>query len=273
MDIIEIVFRAVGIFYAVGALAAIRSLAFSELIDRAIDMITLKKEEPKRVVRRWLLGAGGALTGTGGVALAVMSAWAVPLFILNLAVQAGWLFWAASAFPAEDEEDAAGRRKTLNAALGYAVMAIGVVWLYRSGRLSSYGEPIPAGLTALAATFYLALLIRQLSFRSRGNLGGGEDPDLPRRVVLSLADGDALLRDAETGLALHLHAVLPFDLAEGISAWHDQWCELTADRDGCFASSEAEAAHRAEAAEIMRELESIFGQGNVDGPEGYLSTP
>lgn len=267
MDIVEVVFRAVGIFYAIGALAVIRSLTFSELIDRAIDMIALKKEEPKRIVRRWLLGTGGALTGTGGVALAVMSAWAVPIFILNLAVQAGWLFWAASAFPVEDEEDVAARRKTLNAALGCALMAVGVVWLFRSGRLSDYGEPISAGLTALAAVFYLALLIHQLSFRSRGNLDG--DRERPRRVVLSLDDGDVLLRDADTGFSVHLHAVLPFDLAEWISAWHDQWCETMAEHDGGFASSEAEASHRAEAAEIMRELEAVFGQGNVEGPEGY----
>lgn len=163
MTFVEYAIRAIGLFYAFGAVFLIRQMAMAEVLDRALAAIELKGEQKKQVVRRWLLGAGAALTGASGVAALLMSSWALPLFAVNMVLQAGWLVWAATAFPPEDEEDALGRRRTMNAAFFYATVTVTVFALGFEGCLRPWDEWQSAVPVAAATLAYFVYLARSLS--------------------------------------------------------------------------------------------------------------
>jgi hypothetical protein len=185
MTFVEHAIRAVGLFYALGAVFLIRQMAVAELMDRALAAIEMKGEAGKQIVRRWLLGAGAAFTGTSGVAALLLSSWALPLFALNMVLQAGWLVWAASAFPPEDEEDALGRRRTLNAAFFYATVTVTVFALGFEGRLRPWGEWQSAVPVAAATLAYFVYLARSLSGMWRPARDDrpepADDDDTPKR--------------------------------------------------------------------------------------------
>lgn len=284
MEILEIAARLAGAFYAFGGLIAIRSMAMSELLDRAIAMIKLQKEPRKVLVRRLLLGVGGALTGASGFAAALLSWWAVPLFIANMAAQAGWLVWARSAFPPEDEDDAKGRRSTTNAALGYAAVTVAVLYLWRDGRLAPPDHLWTAVPVAIATLGYFAYLYRSLYWSPKGGgaFGGDDDDDEaeeyrepdpvrhpsrirfvvhPWRYPIVDADDDRLLN--------HFELLDPIDAGD-IEAWHDRYVDffIKAGEDAAtaFPTPEEEAAHRAEGEKFVDLLKLIYGRENVEGP-------
>lgn len=182
MAFVEYAIRAIGLFYALGAVFLIRQMAMAEVLDRALSAIELKGEATKQIVRRWLLGAGAALTGASGVAALLLSSWALPLFALNLVLQAGWLIWAASAFPPQDEEDALGRRRTLNAAFFYATVTVTVFAFGFEGRLRPWNEwqgAVPVAAATLAYFVYLARSLSGMWRPARKERPGPADDDDP----------------------------------------------------------------------------------------------
>ena len=281
-EALEFAARLVGVFYALGGLVAIRAMAVSELLDRALNMITLKREPAKVVARRWLLGGGAVMTGASGVAAALLSFWAVPLFAANLVVQAGWLAWARTAFPPEDEEEATGRRRTTNAALGYAALTLLVLYLWRQGRLSGALDPWTAVPTALALLGYGAYLLRSLFWRSKGGWGGGDDDDYgeadgeadtvkhPSRIRFTVHPWRYPILDAEDDYPYNHFELLDIEVADEIEAWHDAYVALFIaageDAETVFRSEEEEAAHRAKGAEFVQYLRDTYGRDNVEGP-------
>ena len=283
MDVIDIVFRLVGVFYAFGGMVAIRTMVLDAALDRALAMITLKPEPARAIARRWLLGAGAVLTGVSGVALAALSQWAVPLFLVGTTLQIVWLFWARHAFPPEDADDARGRRQTTNAALGYAIVLLGVVWLANADRLAPLDQPAPGVAILLALIAFPAYLLHGLHWPKGGGFGGG-DPELddddwspddtpalrhPSRIRLVPSVYHDPLVDADDGRILDHFDYLPLDLAERIEAWRDAWvAALDPDtHEPVFANPEAEAASHADAGAIVSELEAIYGEGAVEAPE------
>lgn len=284
MDFLEIAARLAGAFYALGGLVAIRSLAVSEMLDRAIAMIKLRREEPKVLVRRLLLGVGGALTGASGFAAALLSWWAVPLFLANVAAQAGWLVWARSAFPPEDEDDRKGRRSTTNAALGYAAVAVAVLYLWRDGRLAPFDHPWTAVPVAAAALGYFAYLVRSLYWAPKGGgiFGGGDGDDWeeqresdrvrhPARISFIVHPWRYPIVDADDDRLLNHFELLPdIEVAEEIEAWHDRYVgwfvEAVDDAATAFPTPEHEAAHRAEGERFVEYLRATYGRENVEGP-------
>lgn len=280
-EVLEIAARLAGAFYAVGGLIAIRAMAMSEMLDRALNMITLKREPAKTVVRRWLLGAGAVLTGASGVAAALLSFWAMPLFAANLGAQAGWLAWARTAFPPEDEEDAAGRRRTTNAALGYAVLTLLVLYLWRQGRLSGALDPWTAVPTGLATLGYGAYLLRGLRWPSKGGWsgGGGDNAEAdypvdtvrhPSRIRFTVHPWRYPILDADDDYPYNHFELLDVEVAGEIEEWHDAYVALfMAAGEGAktvFPSEAEEAAHRAKGAEFVDYLRGTYGRDNVEGP-------
>ncbi len=184
MAFIEYAVRAVGLFYALGAVFLIRQMAMSDVLDRALLALEAKPRQDKHAVKRWLLGAGAALTGGSGVAALLMSSWALPLFGVNLVLQAGWLVWASRAFPPEDAEDAVGRRRTFNAAFFYATVTATVFALGWEGALRPWDELRSAGPVAVATLGYGVYLLRSLGIiagrrdarRERDDEGSDEPP-------------------------------------------------------------------------------------------------
>lgn len=155
MVFLEYLVRGVGLFYALGAVFLIRQMVMSEVLDRALNLIQMTHEPGKVVMRRWLLGAGAVFTGASGVAALLFSSWALPTFAVNLALQGGWLVWAARAFPPQDAEDALGRRRTFNAFFFFATMTVTVFALGYEGRLRPWNElqtalPVVAALAGFA---------------------------------------------------------------------------------------------------------------------------
>lgn len=162
MVFVEYLVRAVGLFYALGAIFLIRQMTMSEMLDRAISAINLEREPARHMLRRWLLGAGAALTGASGVAALLASIWALPLFVINLLLQGGWLLWAAKAFPPEDAEEALGRRRTFNAFFLYATVTATVFALAWEGALRPWDELGTAVPAAAATLGYFVYLLRSM---------------------------------------------------------------------------------------------------------------
>ena len=280
-EIPEIAARLAGALYAVGGLIAIRAMAVSEMLDRALNMITLKREPARVVARRWLLGAGAVLTGASGVAAALLSSWAVPLFVVNLALQAGWLMWARTAFPPEDAEEAADRRRTTNAALGCAALTLLVVYLWRDGRLAAPLDPWTALPTAAALLGYGAYLVHGLRWRSKSGWDGGGDDDAaealsdpparhPSRIRFTVHPWRYPILDAGDDYPHNHFDLLDIVVADEIEEWHGAYVALfAAAGEGArtvFASEEEEEAHRAKGAEFVEYLRGIYGRDNVEGP-------
>lgn len=279
MDPVDLFFRAVGVFYALAGLAVTRAMLMDGLLDKALAAITLKAEQPKERIRRGLLGTGAVVTGASGAALALLSFWALPLFLLNVAIQAGWLWWARTAFVPEDEEEAQGRRRSLNTAAIYAVAALGVAWLWRDGRLGPWNDAVAAaGIAAVAAGLGFWLLRHSLwnpastfSFASSGD--DGEAETAPRRVIIDPSRWCWPLINADTQARFNHLTWLDDELAWRVEHWDDLFqnaFDPDDDRAGpAFASPQEEAGYEAEALAIAEALKAAYGAENVSFGPGW----
>ena len=131
----EWIARAVGAFYIVGGLFALRAARTNDLLDRALAGIEMKPTPRAERLRAAGLWVGGAMTAASGVALLLLSRWAVWLFLANLLLQALYLAVASVWLRPETELDALGRRRTVNAALFWTCATIAVLIWSRNGLL------------------------------------------------------------------------------------------------------------------------------------------
>ena len=279
--LVEYLVRGVGLLYALGAIFLIRQMALSEVLDRAIALMKARPEPRKQIVRRWLLGGGAVLTGASGVAALLLSSWALPLFVLNLVAQAIWLVWATTAFPPEDEEDALGRRRTMNAAFLCATVAATVFALAFEGRLRPWDEWQSALPVALALAGYAVYALRSFgafATGTRNETGDGLDEVQPidrirhpSRIRFEVHPWRYPIVDADDGRLLSHFELLPdYEMAEDIEAWHDRFVDYVSESIGgpgtVFPSPEVEAAHRAEGEKFVEYLRDTYGRDNVEGP-------
>jgi hypothetical protein len=155
MDGTEIALRFVGAFYTFAGLVTARAALTSNLIDKAISAITLKKTDRIDTHRTIWLVSLSILIFAGGVAL------------LLLLEPAAWLFGAAALvqavyfailgpfyFDIADPPDPLGRRRSINAFVIYCASTAYVVWAAYVGRLipiaSASGILLGAGIAAIA---------------------------------------------------------------------------------------------------------------------------
>lgn len=279
MDLMDILPRFVGAFYAVGGWFALRALLTSDMLDRVLSALrTTPGSTRNDAIRRWVLGGAGLVTCISGVALVLMSRWALPLFVVNLAAQAGWLVWARTAFPPEDEEDVEGRRAVINAAIGYAAVTALVFWLDARGRLGPFADPLPIMVLGLSALTLGAWLVKHLSWNPGALPQDWDDPmphheperREPLRLRLEPRIGDWSLWDADDGRGIDPQVYLPPDLAERLEAWEDahQQALDPEDPDGPvrFETRKAALAHLEAGRALVADLEAIYGLGSVEGP-------
>lgn len=282
MEAAEWAVRLIGGFYAVAGVFAMRSMAVADMIDRALDMIGGRPQAPKDKIRRILLSSGMVLTGASGVAAVLLSAWAPVLFAANIIQQWAWLAWARTAFAPEDAEDAAGRRSTCNAAIGYTLVGAVVLYLWSADRLWPLGT-MPQAMVVLAALVaYAGYGWYLMRWRPRGSLAGFSDDDAtepdpdpqsefdiaPSRIRFEVHPHRYPVVDADDGRPINHFNLLPFDLAADIEAWHDEYAGWYAERERLppFPSPQDEARHRAGGEDFVRQLREQFGDGNVEGP-------
>jgi len=277
MDLMDILPRVVGAFYLVGGWLALRAVLGGDMLDRMLAALrAAARPSRKDAVRRWVLGTGALLTCLSGAALMLMSRWALPLFTANLLVQAGWLAWARTAFPPEDEEEAQGRRSVISAAVGYTAVTALVFWLHWRGRMAPLTDPVAAIVLGLAAAILGGWMIKHLSWDPMSVPDDWDDapepdePELrpPSRLRLAPTVGDWVLWDADDGRGLDPFLYLPPDLAERITLWEGAYESDPADPLGPprFQSLKAAQTHRQTGRAIADEIERIYGPGSVEGP-------
>lgn len=143
----------IGVFYALGGVVLVRQMAMDTLLDKAIAAITLKRDRVEEAATH-VLTAGAWLTLASGLVLMAQSRAALVIFGLNIAVQAGYLIWAARARPPESEPERKGRRATVNALFIY-VGVFGLVLLMEQQGL--WREWLGSGLAGLGAEIVAAM--------------------------------------------------------------------------------------------------------------------
>jgi hypothetical protein len=276
MDAIDIVARLVGMFYAFGGVMALRALAMDSVLDQALASITLGRPDPDDLLRRRILAATSVVTGVSGLSLVLLSGWAPWLFLLNLALQAGWLAFAARRFPPADESEALGRRQVANAAVIWIVATAMVLWLSFEERLGAPSNPWHIALLGLGALGMAGWVARQLAWKPGPRPAFGEEPDglpiiqpRPTRVRLVRRYGYQPLLDADTGYPVDIFEHLPEQLAERLRTWENAFHDAVDpyDPDAGPVFSEAQArAHDREGEAIAAALRAEFGEDNVEGP-------
>ncbi len=123
--------RALGAFYLLGGLFALKAARDNDVLDRMLASIEMAPIPPAERLRSAALWLGGGLTVASGLALLLLSPWAVWLFLLNLVFQALYLAAASRWLKPEGELDALGRRRTINAALLWTCATIAVaIWTH-----------------------------------------------------------------------------------------------------------------------------------------------
>ena len=273
MDLVDLTFRAAGAFYLFAGHIAARGMLMEAVTDRMIATLVEEEDMPSSG-KHSLLGAGVVLTGTSGVALMLMSFWALPLFLANVGVQFGWIGLALWKHPPRDAEAVRGRRRTINAAVLYALVALGVLWAWEEGRLGDYDDALAAGIVTGAAVYFAGWLVRDLRWRP-GRGRRFDDPALlphkalpPRRVRLDPQFGAWPLVDLDRGCRVNHLTWLPEALAFRIEDWDDTF-QLAFDGDEPsrlpdFGSADRAAAYVEEGRAIALALRDHFGAGRVD---------
>lgn len=275
MDPIDLLFRGVGLFYLAASYFALRAILMDSVLDKAIAAISLSGEDPKERLRRQIVGTATVAFGAGGAALLLLSTLALPLFLANLAAQGIWLAGARRiVIPAEDD-DAQSVRQLVMSTLLYAAATLGVVWLWRAGRLGPWDDPLAAALVAAAAAGLGLYFVYHMAWKpaSPGSpdwLGTGDENEPgtpPRRIVIDPARWCWPLIDAETQERFNHMSWLDDELAWRVEHWDDVFQNAFDVEDDLaalvFASQEEEAGYRAEAAAIAEALKAVYGSENV----------
>lgn len=273
--------RLLGAFYAFAGVVVLRQLAS----DRLIQMVHAALNggvRPNDAIRAAWLAAGGVFTLLCGLALAGLNAIAPALMLVNVAMQGGWLLYAARAFPPQDEEDAKGRRQTINAFLLFLGFTVLVIWLVRTGRVVLFPDEMAARIIGLAAIALASWQGWHVWRFSKGQWPDGErsptldapeepvDPpvfDPPQRVMLSPRLGCWPLWDMDTGRNVSVDSIdLPADLSRDISAFEDAVIgAIDVDHaEGPILTDKAQiAALEAQATALTLRLGEVYGADNV----------
>jgi hypothetical protein len=127
---------ALGTFYVFAGAVAIRTARTNRITDDALEALTGDRTPLPEWMRRWFILAVGALVLAGGIALVLLSRWAAPIFIAGTLVQVAYLLYASRTLPPESEQQALGRRRTINAMYIYAAATAVVLWLEGEGVLT-----------------------------------------------------------------------------------------------------------------------------------------
>lgn len=276
MDPIDILLRGVGLFYVLAGWLGLRAVMMDAMLDKAIAAISMKAEGTKEATRRRVLACFTVMIGASGAALALLSFWALPLFALNTALQAIWIFGGRRLLI--DDDDAASRRQVTNAAILYGLAAAGVVWQWWHDGLGPWNDPVAIlGIVVVAAGltiwFLRGLSWKQESSSSQETFEEADD-EKPERVLVDPAFGYLPLVNADTNLRFSHWRWLPEDIAGRIEEWDDIF-QLSFDPEDVMAANrfetpEQEAAYLTEAEAIRTELGAIFGADNVAyGPGWY----
>ena len=227
----------VGLFYIFAGCVALRAIKLGSLMDGVLEALDGTKTNQNERIKTITLTIGAYLTAASGASLVALSATAPAIFIANVLVQGGYLFWASKALPPEDEDDRRGRQQTTNAFVIYSASTAFVVWLNVTSQLRAVPEDFVSLAIELVIPLIAAFACRlsvNINFKrsggsssiiqSAGQLNQGSQA--PTNLRFS-PDWQAWpLWDADNGENIsHYHIDISMELAERIEAWDHKWQE------------------------------------------------
>lgn len=160
MDMIDAIMLAVGAFYAFAGLLLARAAVMERLLDQALARLTMKPLPRRDALASGFAGLLALVVFAGGVALMLRLTLAVGVFLSGTLLQALHLVWLAPAILDRDgPPDPAGRTRTRNAAILYAVMAVCVAWRAASGRLVPWSEASDAARWGMLAALSVFVVV------------------------------------------------------------------------------------------------------------------
>lgn len=272
MEAFDILARLIGLFYLLAAALATRSILMDHLLDEALSGLTLKPVDPAEIRQRNRVAAMTLSIAAAGAALAMLNIWALPLLGLGLLVQAA--YYRAVPAMAEVPGAAAARRRGRNASLAFLVVTAFAAWLAAAGRMSGWDDwaaLVAIGAATLGIGGYLLWNLRWRAPRrpawESGTEAVGDDAAPVTRVVVQARFGGGVLWNADTSEGLDPFDYLPVDLAARLESWGlayeaaVEWNETAG--APAFTDPEHEARHRQQGEALVREVEAVFGAGNV----------
>lgn len=230
----EAILRLLGAFYALGSLAVLRQAATAALLDAALAAMAASDAAEARAGRQragWMMAIALAV-GLGGIALGLLLAAALPLFLAAAALQAAYLGLVAPRRldPADppDAEGRAGSRRAFWLHLA-ATGLVGAAW-WQGVLLAPEEAPWTAAAALGLAAGFAAYALRL--WRAARPLPGvpGWAPEPRRRGLLLMPGWEGVpLHDAATGRALDLaesDAILTREEWDAAEAWIALFREL-----------------------------------------------
>ncbi len=156
MDPTDIGLRIVGAFYAFAGVVATRAAITSNMLDRALAQISMKKMPFHETAQTAWLVMASLIVLAGGAALMLKADVAVWLFLGSAVLQALYIFAVAPHFfDREDPPDANGRQRTTNAFVIYLGATALVVWAFTTGKLLRLDQLPPPVILGTASTLLL----------------------------------------------------------------------------------------------------------------------
>lgn len=171
MTLTSIALVLVGAFYVFAGIVGTRAAKTSQLMDRALQAISLEPTPAAETLRGYWLVGSTQLVLASGLALMTKTIPALWLFVASAAGQALYLFFLAPYyFDKSEPADPRGRSQTTNAFVIYLAATMFVVWAYWKGELLPVAEasPLALGSAALVMAANLAYVARHsVSSRSK----------------------------------------------------------------------------------------------------------
>ena len=125
--------RAIGVFYVLGGLMLLRQAWLNWRLHRAVSGLlpaTAADHAAEAVI-----AVSGMLVLLAGVALTLLSAWAVVAFMLGWTIQAGYLLWASRWTWTREPIAPGSRRRSVHAFAGFTAVTALVLCLPMAGVL------------------------------------------------------------------------------------------------------------------------------------------
>lgn len=183
IDVAGIALRAVGAFYAFAGVVAIRAIATSVMVERALSKLSTEPMDRREIGRLVWLAVSSIAIFWGGVSAFIQHHSAVGLFLTAAILQALYLAVAAPFFfDARDGPDVLGRQRTMNAFVLYMSATAFVLWaganqgLHSANAISERMLTI-ATLAVLAFCFYALRLAWQVFSPPRSHEQQHDDID------------------------------------------------------------------------------------------------
>ena len=297
-DLIDVILRLAGGFYALVAFLALRRLATALVIDEAIAALSSTSEQTRadsaarlaaqRLHAALMLGAL-VVSGLAGLALALMLDLAAALLAAALLVFAGLLIALPLYFDRFDPPPPGARRRSWIAMLAMCGVFLLVIGHWRAGRMI----PFAHAQARIVATFFVgaAAFLAAAAWSWRGASGTPRLPDLAppdsaptspetefaafdvRRFVLRLTSGGTGLIDADNDESVPFHYPLR-ELTDAdraaLEAWQDDFQRALDPDDPArarIADAEVRAALAARGQELFARLSERFGARLSHEPE------